>query len=305
LSGKDVSDFLHRLSTIDTRKLGIGAGAPGFLLESRGKIVAPFELWRIAETEFALEFDAGQSGAWRERLIQTIDRFHFGEDLTISEVSTHHGPARRLECRWFFVDPKQGVPSAFGPIQPGETRAIDEEIRIFHHGNRQFGRAWISAWGRPARLAQRADLTFAGAERVGHEVLESWRIESLGAAVDHEITPEVNPLEIGLRAGVAEQKGCYPGQEVLEKILALGAPARRLVLLEGEGLAPPPGTPATNLAAPPAEVGVVTSSVVLAGGRVRALVLVRKLQAKLGLEMRAGADFTGTVAAVAPYETES
>lgn len=41
----------------------------------------------------------------------------------------------------------------------------------------------------------------------------------------------VNPLEINLRTAVHDQKGCYPGQEVIEKIISLGSPAKRLCLL--------------------------------------------------------------------------
>ncbi|MBC7396281.1 MAG: hypothetical protein H7333_02465 [Bdellovibrionales bacterium] len=48
---------------------------------------------------------------------------------------------------------------------------------------------------------------------------------------EFESDGSVNPLEINLRAVVHDQKGCYPGQEVIEKIISLGSPAKRLCLL--------------------------------------------------------------------------
>jgi len=43
---------------------------------------------------------------------------------------------------------------------------------------------------------------------------------------------ETNPLEINLQSAIHDQKGCYPGQEVLEKIIAIGSPSKRLCLVK-------------------------------------------------------------------------
>jgi folate-binding protein YgfZ len=43
---------------------------------------------------------------------------------------------------------------------------------------------------------------------------------------------ETNPLEINLQIAIHDQKGCYPGQEVIEKIIAIGSPAKRLCLVK-------------------------------------------------------------------------
>ena len=51
------------------------------------------------------------------------------------------------------------------------------------------------------------------------------------------------PLELGLYDGVAGNKGCYPGQEVIERVITQGSPPRRLVLVAATGNA----SPATDL----------------------------------------------------------
>jgi len=64
---------------------------------------------------------------------------------------------------------------------------------------------------------------------------EKTRILSLTPKVGHEFKNdgETNPLEVNLKIAIADQKGCYPGQEVIEKIVAIGSPARKLCLVEG------------------------------------------------------------------------
>jgi folate-binding protein YgfZ len=42
---------------------------------------------------------------------------------------------------------------------------------------------------------------------------------------------KTNPLDINLRDAIHDQKGCYPGQEVIEKIISIGSPPKRLCWL--------------------------------------------------------------------------
>lgn len=63
------------------------------------------------------------------------------------------------------------------------------------------------------------------------------RILALEPEEGREFHPdgETNPLEVNLASAIDENKGCYPGQEVIEKIISLGSPARRLCLLRRSG----------------------------------------------------------------------
>ncbi|MBS1959025.1 MAG: hypothetical protein JST80_06095 [Bdellovibrionales bacterium] len=63
---------------------------------------------------------------------------------------------------------------------------------------------------------------------------ESSRIAGLTPKLGNEFLHDeaTNPLEVNLRATIHDNKGCYPGQEVIEKIISLGSPARKLVLVE-------------------------------------------------------------------------
>lgn len=287
LSGPDSVDFLHRLTTVNVRFLEVGQGAPGCFLTPLGKIRSYFTLWRSHPQELAFEFEAGLTGKWKSTLLALIDQYTFGEKIAVLDAG------EKLECRWLFPETVETLGEAFQALKPGHTLSMsantppnmDEGVRLCHHGDMDFGRPWITAWGKPAHLSQWLDKTLPGQKSIGLETLEKWRIQKTRPRVDHEITEDHLPLEIGLRSSVAEQKGCYPGQEVIEKIIALGSPPRRLVRIEGTGVAPIEGSPILNLATPPVEVGKITS-VVREENQFQALGMVKKIHAKEGLEVR-------------------
>jgi len=307
LSGRDARDFLHRLTTVHVNSLEIGQGAPGFFLNPQGKVRAFFQLWRVAPDSFAFEFDAGATGHWKEALLAAIDQYTFAEKFEIVDFTES---TAQLSAQWLFVDPQSsqwgdalGTPG----LKAGETcviPAFEEEFRVCHHGHLDFGRAWISVWARPAQLAQWIERTLPQATRASPELLEQWRIQALRPRVDREITEQLIPLEAGLTDALAQGKGCYPGQEVIERITSLGAPPRRLVRLDGQGVAPAPGEALFNLTEPPVEVGQVTSVAKIEGTAkdFSALAFVRKMHAKDGLEVRFGqADTKAVIMRVAPY----
>jgi hypothetical protein len=117
------------------------------------------------------------------------------------------------------------------------------------------------------------------------------RILNLIPEAGREFLPdgETNPLEVNLGSAIDSNKGCYPGQEVIEKILALGSPARRLCLLKRmESVAEPSEkgpmeciVPAILHDATGAEAGKLTSS----DGEY-ALAILKRTHLKPGLELR-------------------
>jgi folate-binding protein YgfZ len=189
LTGADAADFLNRLFTLDCHALAVGTASRAFHLDARGKIVLALRLLRVAEDTFWTDVDPDEADAVRARL----DMFHFGEKFAISTVTQH-----RLVC-WFADAPPTGEglsvrSDRFGPCFDVYA-PIDEPPT---------GIAVDAAW------------------------CEQRRIEHGAPAWPFEYRTDATPLDVGL-AGVTEGKGCYPGQEVIERTLALGRPARRLV----------------------------------------------------------------------------
>jgi folate-binding protein YgfZ len=92
----------------------------------------------------------------------------------------------------------------------------------------------------------RQDVTNSGsgvrAKSVGREAADIRRIEAGIPWSGREITEEYLPAETNQMArAVANQKGCYLGQEIVERMRARGALARKLSGIRCEGDAVPPG----------------------------------------------------------------
>ncbi len=108
---------------------------------------------------------------------------------------------------------------------------------------------------------------------------EEERIRSGRARVGKEFYPDekTNPLEVNLAHAIADQKGCYPGQEVIEKMISIGSSPKRLALLQTEGLIDQPGT----LFQDQQEIGKLTSHCTTKIGDI-ALAILRKTHLKAG-----------------------
>ena len=286
-SGADAADFLQRLTTVGVPNLQPGKGVPGAFLNPQGKIRSFFQLWRLGKDSFAFELAAGKDSRWTRALTETIDFYTFGEKIKLSARED-------LECVWVF--PEHGSPENLQQL--GETLEQDG-VRVCKQGPRNFGRSWWTVWGTRKNLDAwtAAHLREAGSALTSEE-LNTWRIETVAPAIDAEITEEAGPLEIGLRAAIADNKGCYPGQEIIEKIISLGSPPRRLIQLR---LAPGGQAQIGDavLDASGAEVGKVTST-----SKTHALAIVRKTLAKENLEAQIGSQTShpkARVTKVAPY----
>lgn len=217
IKGPDAKDFLHRLTTLNLKTLPQGQGNFGFFLAASGKIRAQFTLWHIATDHYVFELDSGKDGKWKKQLLETIEQFTFSENFKVT-------PREDLSCAWEF--PEAQSIKAHNPW----TTWTEGSKTYFRHSDRAFNRPWITLWGpRPEFNLQ---------SKLSEKELESLRIQALYPAVDSELTENSIPLEIGLKDGISENKGCYPGQEVIERIISLGSPARRLGLLIGTGTPP-------------------------------------------------------------------
>ena len=130
-------------------------------------------------------------------------------------------------------------------------------------------------------------LVAAGAAPIGHDALELRRISFGIPHFGVDIRERDLPQETGQTRALNFTKGCYLGQEIVERIRSRGAVHRRFGAFDVEGGLP---EAATKILAEDKEVGEVTSSAVLpfaAGDRPFALGYLRREAA--GKELRGGA----------------
>jgi folate-binding protein YgfZ len=136
-----------------------------------------------------------------------------------------------------------------------------------------------------AELARRC--AASGAVAVGREPYDVLRIESGVPWHGRDVTAETLALEAPYEDAISFRKGCYLGQEVMERVTARGHVNRRLVGLTVDAASPPAA--GTALFAADREVGRITSAAwSWRLGTVVALGYVRRAHSEPGTRLAIG-----------------
>lgn len=234
VGGPDAATYLQSQVSQDLRGLAVGASAWMFLLEPTGKVVVLARVCRAADDEFVLDTDAG----FGEAMVARLNRFRI---RVKAEVES-------LDWRCLAVRPEGDEQSA------ADIAAIDGALPSWGGGVDMLGPIVEPP---SCRAGTTADLLAA-------------RIAAAWPAMGSEIVPgETIPAETGVVSlAVSFTKGCYPGQELVERMDSRSASAPRHVEL----VEVPAGTAAGDPYLVDGEqVGVITS---VAG--TAALALVRR-----------------------------
>lgn len=204
VSGADAATFLHSQISQDIRALAEGAAAYTFVLEPTGKVNTLARVVRTAPETFRFDIDTG----FGDVLLARLNRFKIRV-----KADTEQSTATVIAVRGFGggasgASGVSGVSSAVPAWRGGD--AID-----------LFG---ASCGPAGTRHGSAADLLVA-------------RIEAGWPAMGREITDASIPAETGVVAeAVSFTKGCYPGQELVERMDSRGSAAPRFVRrLRGEG----------------------------------------------------------------------
>jgi tRNA-modifying protein YgfZ len=233
--GADAATYLHSQVSNDLRPLQVGGSCWAFLLQPTGKVDVLLRVWRIADDRFVLDTDAG----FGEVLVARVNRFKIRVKADVMP----------LEWRCIAVRTSDGSPVT--------------------------GIEGVVAWGGGVDLLGADVEPPAGMDAGTAEQLLASRIEAAWPSMGSEIEPgETIPAETGVAAAaVSFTKGCYPGQELVERMDSRGSIAPRLLQVVD--------VPAGTLAGDPLlrdgeAIGTVTS---VAGDRALAYVKRSALQA--------------------------
>jgi folate-binding protein YgfZ len=271
--GRDRARLLHNVTSNEVKKLTPGTGCYAFLLTPQGRVQADLNLFCFAD-HFLIDTEPELRG----RVVQLILKYKVADQVELEDVT------ERLAATGLEGPGAAGVLQAMNapvPAEPyahlawGESTVANVSVtgqpgfRVFHPAGRQ--PAFATTGAKPASDADvRLVRMENGRPRYGEDIREN----SL-------------PQETQQMHAVSFQKGCYIGQEIVERIRAQGHVNKKLVRLAIEAPAAP--DPGTKLTAGGAEVGEVTSSVVSPEARhVVALAYVRVPHDAPGTVLQAG-----------------
>jgi len=270
LRGEDRFRWLSGMVTNTVSDIPENGGAWNLVLNAQGRIQGDLTVWRSGES-LELEIAADQF----EKLMAHFDHFIIMDDV---ELVPHDVAAETVVG---LTGPKasevlfrMGLPAPTEAMTSSrcEWNGFDLIIRrtfgtLAHHFQIRVQIAGLT-------LLWRA-LSTAGAVPVGAAALDAFRIAEGIPAYGIDIAERDLPQETSQMRALHFSKGCYLGQEIVERIRSRGNVHRHLRQLELDGPIPQPGV---ELFLDTAAVGQITSASELtleSGNRRFALAMLR------------------------------
>jgi len=293
LTGGDRVRWLNGMVTNNIRDLAVGHGVYAFLLNPQGRILGDLSAFNRGES-IVIETDRRQV----EKLLATFDHYIIMDDVEVTDLGQQMttlgvgGPNAHAALRAAGIE----IPET-RPLQIFEAKCTCDCDCVECTVVRSEDAAYKSyeLWLAPGDVKKTWNaLIAAGATPVGFEALELQRIISGIPLYGVDIRERDLPQETEQDRALNFSKGCYVGQEIVERIRSRGAVHRKFAgfLAEASSEIKPGVRIVAGDVQGNKEVGEVTSaaSLHLAGGeKTVALGYIRREVGLPGREVTIGA----------------
>ena len=236
LTGDDRVRWLNGMVTNNIRDLALNHGNYSLLLNAQGRIQGDIVAYNRGEY-FVLTAELSQM----ERILAIFDKYIIMDDVEVTNVSNKltaigiAGP-KSLDL---LIRAGFNLPT----LQPGEVLDLE-----WHHlgisvakGLGDWGESY-EIWIHPDNAPKLWDaLVTAGAKPVGIQTLEWLRMLNGIPRYGLDMTERYLPQETGQDRALHFSKGCYLGQEIVERIRSRAQLHRTLAGFDVQGPAPAPG----------------------------------------------------------------
>jgi folate-binding protein YgfZ len=263
LTGADRVRFLHGQVTNDVKRLGVGEGCYAALTTTKGKMESDLKIYTLAD-ELLLDFEPGLS----EKISQRLEKYIVADDVQVVDAAPHYGLLSVQGPKAADVARTLGL---FGeiPANPFSSLKVADPTlgELYLMNQPRLGLNGFDLFVPTNSLGAVADKLIAAAKQfggraVGWNAFDSARIEAgvprFGADMD-----ETNiPTECGIEArAISYNKGCYIGQEVINRIHSIGHVTKELRGLLIAGDLPTLPSRGDKLFQASKEIGHITSAV--------------------------------------------
>ncbi len=236
VTGKDRVRWLHNMVTNNVRDLPLNRGAYNFVLNAQGRILGDLYMYNRGES-LLLDTDRAQV----EPLLTAMKRFIIMDKVEMSAagemISVGLCGPQAVEILTAAGLDVQGM----APLELREQRLNGWTLTLVRGPESKPG--WYEVWtDQPdAGPAVRDKLVAAGAKPVGADALELWRVLKGIPQYGQDIRDRDLPQETGQTQALCFTKGCYIGQEIVERIRSRGQVHRKFTGFEFPGDPPAPG----------------------------------------------------------------
>lgn len=298
LKGRDRARFLHRIVSNDINSLVLGQGVYATLLNAQGQILVDMRVY-AADDQLLVDTDSDL----RTKAIEALGRYIIADRVQLEPLELYalamEGPrSRMLLEKTLHIE----LP-ALKELEHFATNYAGFPIRVVRasNGGEEGYEVWVGAkgmmglWGAACGQAPSYGMLSCGSD-----ALESLRIEAGIPRYGSDLAEDTLPLEAGLLSALSFNKGCYVGQEIIERARSRGRLNWKLAGVRVEAAEPP--TPGERLLEQGSEVGEVTSSCVSPTlAKVLCLAYLRSEASEAGTRLRTASGAAAEVASLPFY----
>ncbi len=262
LVGADRARYLHGQVTNDVKKLRAGEGCYAAITTAKGKLESDLNILSLAD-ELLLDFEPGLTAKTTARL----EKYIVADDVQLVDAAPHYGLLTVQGTQAATVVRALGLFAEL-PVKPLASVKISNatlgDIYLVNHA--RLGSAGFDLFIPNNSLGAVADKLIAAAKQIGGRAcgwtaFETARIEAGIPRYGVDMDETNLPLECGIESrAIVYNKGCYIGQEVINRVHSFGhvnKELRGLRLADDLKILPQRGD---KLFSADKEVGYVTSS---------------------------------------------
>jgi folate-binding protein YgfZ len=284
--GQDRFRWLSGMVTNNVTDLQPNTGAWNLVLNAQGRILGELTVWRGDASGEAMQPGAGDleleiAADQYQKLLAHLDHYIVMDDVELTQLNGEApgepGPETALGLTGPQADEvltRVGLPVLGAPMTSTrvEWNAADLWIARTHGVLAPHYEIWVAEsmiwklW---------TCLRAAGAMPVGSVQLEAFRIAEGIPLYGVDIAERDLPQETNQLRALNFSKGCYQGQEIVERIRSRGSVHRHLRQLELDGSVPPRGTGLTIECAPAGEITSAAELALPEGSKIFALAMLR------------------------------
>lgn len=264
VTGDDRARLLHAMSTNHIQQLQPGQGCYAFFLSAVGRILGDAYIL-CRPDHFLLDTEPET----REKLLQHIDKYIIADDAYVEDVTPN--------LKSLAID---------GPDAPALLEKLGAPVPAENYANADWGSRLVvrtdftgdTGFFLLAPIAEAealvAEVTGAGAAAATAEDFRLTQLENGKPRYGEDITERFLAQEANQPHALHFSKGCYVGQEIVERVRSRAQIHRVLRAVEIAAETPPP--PRTKLQSGGKDVAEITSAAYSPGlGKVVALAYVR------------------------------
>ncbi len=219
LKGKDVLDFLHRISTNSLKDIPKAHIKDTLFTSDKGRIISLGKLINFEDYQLLI---CGREN--KPKLMSWIRKYIITDDVQVNDANGKYnllellGPQAdsfiRLICG-----------NVLNDIEQNTLKIIQSDNILFFLikllDERGQGKFWLLADLENSKRLIDSMVEYNGPfdfSLIGEDAYNSYRIEQGIPVAPNELNDQFNPHEVNLMSLVDTTKGCYIGQEVIERL---------------------------------------------------------------------------------------